>query len=87
MCGIAGFFDESVKNLNLIKSITNQIKHRGPDSAGFYQNKKGLHLGMRRLSIIGLKSGNQPVITNKSVIVFNGEIFNFIELKKILIRY
>ena len=40
MCGIAGFFDESVKNLNLIKSITNQIKHRGPDSAGFIKTKK-----------------------------------------------
>lgn len=81
MCGIAGFFDESVNNFNLIKSITNQIKHRGPDSTGFYNNKKGLHLGMCRLSIIGLKSGNQPVINDKSVIVFNGEIFNFLELK------
>ena len=81
MCGIAGFYDEKVKNFQKIKKFTNQLIHRGPDEEGFFSNYKGLSLGMRRLSIIDLKNGSQPIITDKSVLIFNGEIFNFIELK------
>ena len=81
MCGIAGFYDEKVKNFQKIKNFTNQLIHRGPDEEGFFSDYKGLSLGMRRLSIIDLKNGSQPIITDKSVLIFNGEIFNFIELK------
>ena len=81
MCGIAGFYDEKVKNFQKIKKFTNQLIHRGPDEEGFFSDYKGLSLGMRRLSIIDLKNGSQPIITDKSVLIFNGEIFNFIELK------
>ena len=82
MCGIAGLFDRDVKNQDTIKKITDKIVHRGPDESGFYSNQKGFYLGMRRLSIIDLKNGSQPVETKKIVLIFNGEIFNFIELKK-----
>tara|TARA_Y100000816_G_C26101950_1_gene584315 strand:+ start:137 stop:1888 length:1752 start_codon:yes stop_codon:yes gene_type:complete len=81
MCGIAGFYDEKVKNFQKIKKFTNQLIHRGPDEEGFFSDYKGLSLGMRRLSIIDLKNGSQPIKTDKSVLIFNGEIFNFIELK------
>ena len=59
MCGIAGFYDEKVKNFQKIKKFTNQLIHRGPDEEGFFSNYKGLSLGMRRLSIIDLKNGNK----------------------------
>ncbi len=81
MCGIAGLFDREVKNKSIIKKITDKIIHRGPDESGFYSNQKGFYLGMRRLSIIDLKNGSQPVETKNIVLIFNGEIFNFIELK------
>ena len=79
--GIAGLFDREVKNKSIIKKITDKIIHRGPDESGFYSNQKGFYLGMRRLSIIDLKNGSQPVETKNIVLIFNGEIFNFIELK------
>jgi len=82
MCGIAGFYDDKVSNLKKIKKITKQILHRGPDEEGYYSDEKGLFFGVRRLSIIDLKHGSQPINTNKSVLIFNGEIFNYIELKK-----
>lgn len=82
MCGITGFFDEQILSTSKIKKITNQLIHRGPDEQGYYYNKKGLFFGMRRLSIIDLKNGSQPINTEKTSLIFNGEIFNFIELKK-----
>ena len=81
MCGIAGLFDKKVTNINTIKKITDQISHRGPDDSGYYSTYKGFYLGMRRLSIIDLKNGSQPVETKKIVLIFNGEIFNFLELR------
>ena len=81
MCGIAGLFDKKVTNISTIKKITDQIAHRGPDDSGYYLTHKGFYLGMRRLSIIDLKNGSQPVETKKIVLIFNGEIFNFIELR------
>ena len=82
MCGIAGFFDGQIVNLNKIKNFTRQLTHRGPDEEGYYSNYSGLFFGMRRLSIIDLQNGSQPINTNKSTLIFNGEIFNYIELKK-----
>ena len=81
MCGICGFNFEDKK---LLKSMTNEIMHRGPDSEGHYTDK-GISLGSRRLSIIDLsKAGNQPIYNeDKSVVlVFNGEIFNFRDIRK-----
>lgn len=86
MCGIAGYinFDKSKPALqNVIKGMTDIISHRGPDGEGFYI-KDNLALGHRRLSIIDLSTGDQPMFSpDKSiVIVFNGEIYNYIELRE-----
>jgi asparagine synthase (glutamine-hydrolysing) len=88
MCGIAGiiYFDsERIVRQEELKAMTDTIVHRGPDNEGFYYNKN-IGLGFRRLSIIDLKTGNQPISNaDESIwIVFNGEIYNFIELRKIL---
>lgn len=80
MCGITGF---TWKDPSLIKKMTEKIEHRGPDDSGFFV-EKGISLGHRRLSIIDLsKKGHQPMFneTKSIVIVFNGEIWNYLELK------
>ena len=66
--------------------MTNSISHRGPDSDGFYIDKK-ISLGIRRLKIIDLKTGDQPIYNEDKTkcIVFNGEIYNFKDLKEQLI--
>jgi len=85
MCGICGFcfFDERPVNINILKKMTATLQHRGPDDEGYYTNK-GIGLGHRRLSIIDLDTGKQPINNeDKTVyVVFNGEIYNFPELKK-----
>jgi len=89
MCGITGIihYDKSRKvNKNQLKRMTDIIRHRGPDSDGFYLNGN-IGLGHRRLSIIDLSTGDQPMFNNdKSIsIVFNGEIYNYVELRDELI--
>lgn len=90
MCGIVGEFNKS-RSKSLIAAtlqhMTDVIKHRGPDDEGFYV-EDGLGLGMRRLSIIDLSSGQQPVYNeDKSIVlVFNGEIYNYVELREDLIK-
>lgn len=86
MCGIAGIvnFDINQKvNPEQLKEMTNVIFHRGPDDEGHYINKN-VGLGFRRLSIIDLKTGHQPLSnSDESIwITFNGEIYNYLELKK-----
>ena len=84
MCGIAGYINYTNKpNKKVLKSMTDRIAHRGPDAEGFYLDNIAA-LGHRRLSIIDLSTGNQPMYSNdkKIVIVFNGEIYNYLELKK-----
>src|SRR3989344_5146994 len=80
MCGICGFnWDDK----ELVKKMADSIRHRGPDDDGYYTDK-GISLGNRRLAIIDLsKKGKQPIFNeDKSVcIVFNGEIYNFQEIK------
>ncbi len=83
MCGINGF---NFVNRNTLKRMNDSLKHRGPDSEGIYSNKI-VSLGHRRLSIIDLsKKGSQPMTYShkkrKVIIVHNGEIYNFSELKK-----
>lgn len=84
MCGIAGYFGEG--NKTILEKMVKTLIHRGPDDEGFYL-KENVSLGMRRLSIIDLTTGKQPIYNeDKSmVVVFNGEIYNFQELKKELI--
>lgn len=82
MCGIAGF---NFENKILLKKMCDLIEHRGPDDFGYYTDL-GVSIGMRRLSIIDLISGHQPQHNeNENIwIVFNGEIYNFRELRNIL---
>lgn len=82
MCGIAGLVSDNKDKKSLIKKMTDRIIHRGPDAEGFYIDDN-IALGHRRLSIIDLSNGDQPIYNeDKSiVVVFNGEIYNYIELK------
>lgn len=88
MCGFCGFSDKkSIENKKkIIKSMSDRIIHRGPDSDGYYVDKS-VAMGFRRLSIIDLKGGNQPLYNEDEsiVVMFNGEIYNFMELRKELI--
>ena len=85
MCGIVGFVNTKKKAVEreILERMNAAIIHRGPDEDGFYV-KENVALGMRRLSIIDLKSGQQPIFSEDKTkaIVFNGEIYNFQELKK-----
>ena len=90
MCGIAGYITSSGQKYDfkkVIKNMTNKLVHRGPDSGGFYINKF-FAFGHRRLSIIDLsKGGAQPMVyKNRYVIVYNGEIYNYLEIKNFLIK-
>ena len=91
MCGIAGFVSDKLnkkeKN-DILKKMCDRIKHRGPDGLGYYVDEL-VALGHRRLSIIDISMGSQPMISNDKnvIIVFNGEIYNYQELKKELTDY
>ncbi|KND47586.1 MAG: asparagine synthase (glutamine-hydrolyzing) [Parcubacteria bacterium C7867-006] len=88
MCGIAGVIEPSIKNKEkVIEAMVSRIIHRGPDEDGFYVDKN-VGLGMRRLSIIDLSTGHQPITSEdeKLLIFFNGEIYNYLELKKDLLN-
>ncbi|MBI3502827.1 MAG: asparagine synthase (glutamine-hydrolyzing) [Bacteroidetes bacterium] len=85
MCGIAGIFhfDESRNaDKSLLKRMSDSIAHRGPDGENYYCSQN-IGLAHRRLSIIDLSTGDQPMFNNeKSItIIFNGEIYNYIELR------
>jgi asparagine synthase (glutamine-hydrolysing) len=83
MCGIAGFvLRDKQAELAAVRAMCDRIRHRGPDDEGFYLDG-GCALGMRRLSIIDLTSGHQPIANeDRSVwVVFNGEIYNYRELR------
>jgi asparagine synthase (glutamine-hydrolysing) len=86
MCGIAGYmyFDKERQTDHIcLKRMTDTLIHRGPEAEGFYI-KNNIALGHRRLTIIDLKTGNQPMYNddNTIVAVFNGEIYNYIELRQ-----
>ncbi len=85
MCGIVGIVDprmESVEVQKWLRQMANQIVHRGPDDQG-HTSVPGHGIGMRRLSIIDLSGGHQPISNEKGDIhvVCNGEIYNFVELR------
>ena len=79
MCGINGF---NFKNIELLKKMSEITSSRGPDNEGFFFNDN-FSLGHNRLSIIDVeKRSNQPLRFNDLIISFNGEIYNYLDLKK-----
>lgn len=86
MCGFVGFVDKEKNKQKIVKDMADLIKHRGPDSDGYFCDDD-VALGFRRLSIIDLNTGTQPIYNedNTKVIVFNGEIYNYQEIKEDLI--
>jgi asparagine synthase (glutamine-hydrolysing) len=88
MCGIAGMFSfdpSEPADPQLLGTMTDVLAHRGPDGRGFY-TAPGVGLGHRRLSIIDLSTGDQPLANEDRTVwvIFNGEIFNFGELRPVL---
>lgn len=90
MCGICGIFDNSVsqeKRQEITDKMLSVQTHRGPDGSFSWHDKEGISLGHNRLKIIDLTdNANQPMEKDGYIIVFNGEVYNYIELKEILIR-
>lgn len=90
MCGIVGIYNlknKSIKKSDIVK-MTDILKHRGPDGQGFYI-KKNIGLGHRRLAIIDLSARAAQPMENEDgsfVITYNGEIYNYLDLKKKLIK-
>ena len=87
MCGIVGFTGMRAGREAILKAMTDAIAHRGPDGEGSYFGS-GVALGHRRLSIIDLAGGAQPMFNedNSLAVVFNGEIYNFMELRAQLVE-
>ena len=83
MCGINGIISKNKNKENQIKKMNDRIIHRGPESEGTYIDEN-IALGHRRLAIIDLKTGNQPIYNEDEsmVIIFNGEIYNYKEIKE-----
>ena len=87
MCGIAGiYFLHQPAELAMVRGMCDRIRHRGPDDEGFHIDG-GCGIGMRRLSIIDLSTGHQPISNEDGTVwvVFNGEIYNYQELREDLI--
>jgi asparagine synthase (glutamine-hydrolysing) len=85
MCGLVGCISYNKVSADQMMVMMNQIVHRGPDSFGLYSDRF-FHMGMRRLSINGLEDGDQPLYNqDKTVaVMYNGEIYNYPELRKLL---
>ena len=80
MCGIAGFVNKNIKNKDeVIKKMADRIKYRGPDGEGYFIDDD-VALAHRRLSIIDLSTGSQPMYNedNSIVIVFNGDYYSWL---------
>ena len=92
MCGFIGYIQDQAQNADDLekkqfKDRTDIITHRGPDDAGYYFDEH-IHFGFRRLSIIDLEGGNQPLSyeNERYWIIFNGEIYNYVELREELVN-
>ncbi|MFG6378195.1 MAG: asparagine synthase (glutamine-hydrolyzing) [Lachnospiraceae bacterium] len=87
MCGFSGFAGKNCDREDVLKKMTDKIAHRGPDQEGMFLSEQAA-LGFRRLSIIDLENGSQPMYNEdkKIVITFNGEIYNYLEIRKELIE-
>jgi asparagine synthase (glutamine-hydrolysing) len=89
MCGIVGFLDPAVnsESTQVIQSMMDSIKHRGPDDQNHYvKPEHGLAFGHVRLSIIDISNGAQPMFSpdGRYVMIYNGEVYNFLELRQLL---
>jgi asparagine synthase (glutamine-hydrolysing) len=82
MCGICGFTGNG--DQSILETMMEAMVYRGPDAAGSWNNEEGVHLGHRRLSIVDIADGHQPMLTEDAslVLVFNGEIYNHRELRQ-----
>ncbi len=87
MCGFVGFTGKINNSNEVLKNMLDTIVHRGPDSSGMY-NDKEISIGFRRLSIVDLANGSQPMFNEDSslVLVFNGEIYNSKTIREDLIK-
>ena len=90
MCGISGVYapNNGPIDPDIVRRMTDALRHRGPDDEGYYADPQGhIMLGHRRLSVIDLATGRQPIFNESGTVavVFNGEIYNFIELRNELI--
>lgn len=86
MCGIAGFTtlgDDRYDLQGVIRSMTRALAHRGPDGEGFFQDT-GVVLGHRRLAVIDLEGGGQPMADRQGryELIYNGEVYNYLELRR-----
>lgn len=81
MCGICGGVGPNAPDVQRLKAQIESIKHRGPDDTGIFM-QPGISLGMCRLAIVEIQSGKQPAESESVKLVFNGEIYNYLELKK-----
>ena len=88
MCGISGYFQNNISQIQVdkINRVKQTLNHRGPDNFSYYKHKKFIFFH-NRLSIIDFdKRSNQPMVSNcgNFILVFNGEIYNYLELKRLL---
>lgn len=84
MCGISAIYGKDAGQESCMKTLVGMLsvlRHRGPDGWGYYISPE-ISLGQVRLSIVDLNTGDQPMVSDRSVIIFNGEIYNYIELRK-----
>jgi asparagine synthase (glutamine-hydrolysing) len=86
MCGIAGFHDTANRSADVLRAMVRSIRHRGPDAEGFHESGP-IHLGHRRLSVVDLAGSRQPLFNEDGsvAVVFNGEIYNYLELRGALL--
>ena len=88
MCGISALIKKedfiNISDTNLLNSIVKNLNHRGPDEKGLKQINN-TYLGMTRLSIIDIENGSQPMSSKcgNYTIVYNGELYNYLDLKKL----
>ena len=82
MCGICGFTGNG--DQSILEAMMEAMAYRGPDAAGSWNDEEGVYLGHRRLSIVDIADGHQPMLTEDAslVLVFNGEIYNHRELRR-----
>ncbi len=87
MCGFTGYLNKKNKDGHVIEEMSKRIIHRGPDSKGLYKDDE-INMAFRRLSIIDIEGGSQPIYNEDEslVIMFNGEIYNFLEIKEELLK-
>ena len=87
MCGICGLISPTAENLTeTVTTMCHALTHRGPDDSGIYTNGR-IAIGMRRLSIIDMDGGHQPIFNENGrlAIIFNGEIYNYPSLRQALL--